>query len=287
MAAVLKHSQQGGSRLLVLLLVAYSANPQGEWRIDLATFAGLARLHRRRLLQILQQLTADQELEIRPGGGRGHHSTYRLRLGENSAETCTVSPGATPSETVQDPAPFSEKGEATCTLSAQKGAAECTLSTLKGAAECTLSAPPCPPFPPHPQSPLNPPKKQDPSSLPPDSSEPFSPLPEPRSLSAPQSAVFRVNLLLEDAGVPLPTPAQIGHWSKTLGGLEPLLELLGRLIHAGLANKREPIVYAHRVVMERAARPEPARAANLLRTAGVDDKRREQAARIAGKRGGA
>jgi hypothetical protein len=95
-----------------------------------------------------------------------------------------------------------------------------------------------------------------------------------------------VNLLLREAGVPLPSPAQIGLWSKTLGGIEPLLELLRPLIQAGLANKREPIVYVHRVVMERAARPEPARPRDaragreLLLAAGADETRWQQALEI-------
>jgi hypothetical protein len=119
-------------------------------------------------------------------------------------------------------------------------------------------------------------------------------------LSAPQSAVHRANLLLEAAAVPLPSPAQIGLWTKTLGGIEPFLDLLRGLIDAGLANKRQPIAYLHRVVIERAARPEPARAwsqlapawlpprrgHNPLLLAGADDRRREQARLIAEKRGG-
>jgi hypothetical protein len=98
-----------------------------------------------------------------------------------------------------------------------------------------------------------------------------------------------VNLLLEEAGVPLPSPAQIGLWSKTLGGSEPLLELLGRLVQSGLANKRGPIAYVHRVVMEQVARPasaEPgkplsARAGReMLRAAGADEIRWQQALEI-------
>ena len=98
-----------------------------------------------------------------------------------------------------------------------------------------------------------------------------------------------MNLLLEEEGVPLPSPGQIGLWSKTLGGTEPLLELLGRLVQAGLANKREPIAYVHRVVMEQATRPaspEPgkplsARAGReMLRAAGADEIRWQQALEI-------
>ena len=101
--------------------------------------------------------------------------------------------------------------------------------------------------------------------------------------------MFQVNLLLEQAGVPLPTPSQIGLWSKALGGIEPLLVLLGRLVQAGLANKREPISYVHRVVMEqtgRSARPEPGKTLDartgreLLRAAGADEIRWQQALEI-------
>ncbi len=107
-----------------------------------------------------------------------------------------------------------------------------------------------------------------------------------RPLTGPQGATFRVNLLLEEAGVPLPSPAQIGLWSKTLGGIEPLLSLLARLVQSGLANKREPIPYIHRVVQERAARPEPARPLDaragreMLRAAGADEIRWQQALEI-------
>jgi hypothetical protein len=246
LAAVLDHSRKGGSYLVVLLVVASYSDQNGEWVADQATLQRRTHLGRRRVQQVLDELVAAGDLAVIPGDGRGHRSTYRLTIG---------------TERAKQSAPFPEKG-----------AAECTLSPQKGEAECTLSAPLSPPFLPHPPITLNPPEKQETFGL--------------RPLSGPQGAVFRVNLLLEEAGVPLPSPAQIGLWSKTLGGIEPLLELLGRLVQSGLANKREPIAYVHRVVLERAARPEPARPAkpvNPLRTAGVDEIRRRQAARIAGR----
>jgi hypothetical protein len=110
-----------------------------------------------------------------------------------------------------------------------------------------------------------------------------------RPLSGPQSATHRANLILEEAGIPLPSPAQVGLWLRTLGGIEPLLELLRRLVHAGLANKRNPAAYVHRVVMERAKRPEPARTSKsrddragreLLWAAGADEDRGNQAREI-------
>jgi outer membrane protein TolC len=94
--------------------------------------------------------------------------------------------------------------------------------------------------------------------------------------------------MFREAGIPLPPPAQIVLWSKALGGVEPLSEQLTRLIQAGLANKRTPAVYVHRVVTRRAARLKAALAEGPGRTGGVDDTRRRQAARLAGKtpRGG-
>jgi hypothetical protein len=262
LAAVLDRSRQSGSSLVILVVVASYSDHQGEWVIDQATLQKRARLGRRRVQQILAELVEAGELAVVPGDGRGHRSTYRLILGSEEARkgeaACTLS---------------EEKGEAPCTLSPEKGEADCTLPSGKGAAECTLSAPPCPPFPPHPPIPLNPPEKQETFGL--------------RPLTGPQSAVFRVNLILEEAGVPLPSPAQISLWAKTLGGIEPLLDLLGRLIHSGLANKREPVAYIHRVVQERATRPEarrPARLTNPLLTAGSDEIRRRLAARIGGIR---
>lgn len=220
-AAVLDHSRKGGSHLVILLVIAAYSDPRGEWITHQATLQKRARLSRRRIRQLLEDLVATGELDVVPGNGRGNLSTYRLKIGGLAPEKAKPSPR------------LPEKGGAERALPAQQGAAE-------------------------------------------------------RPLPRPQSAVFRVNLLLEEAGVYPPSPAQIGLWSKTLGGIEPLLELLGRLIHAGLATKRQPLAYVHRVVMERAARLEPARPAplrpahpmDLLRSAGVDDIRRAQAARI-------
>jgi hypothetical protein len=266
-AAVWERSRQSGSNLVVLLAVASYSDHKGEWTIDQKTLQERARLGRRRVQQILADLVAAGELAVVPGDGRGHVSSYRVILGAQNPET------AKPSAPLpkRKGATHCQEPEAGCALSPEKGAAQCR----KEEAECALSAPLSPPFPPHPPIPLNPPKAQETFGL--------------RPLTGPQSAVFRVNLLLEEAGIPLPSPAQIALWSKTLGSVEPLLELLSRLIHSGLANKREPIPYIHRVVQERAARPEaPARPVDpmkLLRTAGCDEIRRQQAARIAGKRG--
>jgi hypothetical protein len=269
---------------VILLAIAHHSDQHGEWITDQATLQKHARLSRRHVQKLLEDLVAAGDLAIVPGDGRGNRSTFRLTLG-------------TPTE-------------------------RALPTAQKSAAEDALSHPPCPPFPPHPQSPLNPPEKLETYGLHGGPSEIFSVSPLPfgevgggthgrgaggegseaspaspaspavRPLTPAQTPAFRVHLLLEEAAVPLPTPSQIGLWSKTLGGIEPLLDLLRQLIEAGLATKREPIVYVHRVVMERAARPQPApraagRSANreLLRTAGVDDIRRVQAARIAAEGG--
>jgi len=254
--AVYEHSRREGSHLFLLVTIALHADQDGAWRIDQPTLQRKARLSRRRIQQLLGELVEAGELAVTPGDGRGHASTLRL----------LISP-----ERAQPAAPFS----------AAKGEAHCALSDPKGAADCALSAPLDPPFPPDPQIPLYPPEKQiqETSGL--------------RPLTGPQSAVLRVKLLLEEAAVPLPSPAQIGLWSKTLGGIEPLLDLLRRLIQAGLANKREPLGYVHRVVMERAAHPEPARppgrapkTRNPVLLAGSDESRRQLALDIIAKQRG-
>src|SRR5829696_7094542 len=134
LTAVLDHSLQGGSRLVVLMVVASYSDQRGEWIVDQATLQKRARLGRRRVQQVLDELVAAGELAVVPGDGRGHHSTYRLTVG---------------AERAKETAPFPEKGEAECTLSLpQKGEEECTLSVPL--------APPFPPFPPNPQYPLIP-----------------------------------------------------------------------------------------------------------------------------------
>jgi len=260
--AVLDCSRQAGSHRLLLLVIARYADQRGEWRIDQPTLQRKTCLSRRRIQQLLEELVAAGELAVVSHRGRGRLCTYRLQVGENAQPAAHFSAASSPAPT-------------------EKCAAGCAFSAEKGAADCAFSAPLDPPFPPDPQIPLYPPEKQqqETSGL--------------RPLTGPQSAVFRVKLLLEEAAVPLPTPAQIGLWSKTLGGIEPLLELLRRLIQAGLANKREPLGYVHRVVMERAAHPEPVRpplralkTRNPVLMAGSDEVRRQQALQIIAKQRG-
>ena len=288
--AVWQCSRQSGSHLIVLLAVASHSDPDGVWVSDQATLQGCARLTNRRVRQILTELVADGELAVVSHHGRGKLSIYRLLVGKESGQENWKSSAALPVRKEEADSRLSkEKPEADSQPSSQILAAENRFSSEKLAAGSQIPAPlapPCPPFPPHPQFPPNPP--HSPGKTKKEKQETFG----LRPLTGPQGAVFRVNLLLEEAGVPLPTPAQIGLWSKTLGGIEPLLDLLGRLVQAGLANKREPIVYAHRVVMEQAARPAtPARPApgtvldaragrELLWSAGGDEIRWQQAQEI-------
>lgn len=136
-------------------------------------------------------------------------------------------------------------------------------STFQPLIPHTVAPPPPPPFPPDPLSPPTPQKQK------PKTEETFGLARRP--LAGQQRAVLQVNRLFHQAGIPLPPPAQIVLWTKTLGGIEPLLELLDRLIRAGLATKNIPAAYVHRIVMKPTVSP-----TNLA------DTRHRQAARLAG-----
>jgi hypothetical protein len=284
LTAVWEHSRQSGADLLVLLAIASYSDHNGEWVIDQGTLQRRTRLSNRYVRQILTRLVAEAELAVVSHHGRGKLSTYRLLVGqENWRPSASFPRKEEPGShfSSEKPAPQSQ-------FPSQKPAAESQFSGEKPEAESQFSAPlapPSPPLPPFPPDPLIPLYPQIPLSPPEKQQETFG----LRPLSGPQSTVFRVNLLLEEAGVPLPSPAQIGLWSKTLGDVEPLLDLLRRLVHAGLATKRQPIVYVHRVVMEQAARPDTtgprktlsARAGReFLWAAGSDEIRRQQALEI-------
>jgi hypothetical protein len=275
--AVWEHSRQSGSGLIVLLAVASHSDHNGEWVIDQATLQRRTRLSNRYVRRVVAALVADGELSVVSHHGRGKLSTYRLLVGQKNWTPSAAFPTRREEAGSQCSV---EKPAAETQFSGEKPAVEGQFMDGKPAPESQFSAPlapPCPPFPPdplYPLIPLTPPEKQK--------QETFG----LRPLSGPQSAVFRVNLLLEEAGIPLPSPAQVGLWSKTLGGAEPLLDLLGRLVQAGLANKRQPISYVHRVVMERSTRPQPGRPLDaragreILRAAGADEIRSQQALEI-------
>jgi hypothetical protein len=270
--AVLARSKQRGTRLFVLVLIAYFADPHGEWSVNLTTLARLARLQRRRLLEILHQLTAAQELEIRSSKGRHHPSTYRLLLQETSAENRTPAPSSPVHKTA--PVPPTRARNRTC-------------SPPRPVRE---TAPPAPFFPPHP--PLTP----DSPSLPLLSSTPFPSGKGEREGGEGQNstAIAAVETQLRTAGVALPAPSQIDRW-LTLLGLGPLQTLLTRLIATGLAGKNHPGAYINTCVLDRAANPagtpsgrpsDTAAARPRHRTlppamaVGADDERRDQARQL-------
>jgi hypothetical protein len=318
--AILDNPHKGGSHLALLLVIATYTDPRGEWLADQATLERHACLSRRQIRRVLADLVASGDLAVETHHGRGHRSRYRLlRI-----------PGNRPPETPFPPPAL----VAHAPFLARKADTTTTFSLGKPAPHVTFSGPRVPPFPRTPNPPLTPQKQQQETCglpppaapAPPQSDQQgtlFTPLPfgaggggthgrgaggegpgggkltrseaPPRPLTTPQSAVFRVNLLLEEAAVPLPTPAQITLWAKTLGGIDPLLGLLRRLIAAGLATKKTPHVYIHRVVLNEAAHPEPKRSepqrfqtgrrpSNPLLTAGADDRRRELGRLIAAKR---
>ena len=125
LAAVLDHSRQGGSRLVILIIVASYSDQRGEWIADQPTLQRRARLGRRRVQQLLDELVAAGELAVVSHHGRGRLSTYRLLVRTENA---------------QPSAPF-QKGEAQCAFPAPKGEAERTFPGPKGEAEHAFSAP--------------------------------------------------------------------------------------------------------------------------------------------------
>jgi len=264
--AVLDCSRHEGTHRLLLVVIAHHANPRGEWHIDQPTLQRKTLLSRRQIQRLLADLVASGELAMTSHHGRGKLSTFRLLVGEKEK--------AAPVTPLSD-----QKGATHDAFPPQKGGVHDAFSAQKGGAHDAFPAPPGPPFPPNPHIPPYPPEDKKETDK-----ESFALAPRP--LSGPQSATFRVNLILEEAGIPLPSPSQVGLWVRKIGGIEPLLEILRRLIPAGLANKKNPAAYVHRVVMERAERPEPARpldphnARVLLRTAGADDARRRRAQEI-------
>ena len=128
--AVFDQSPQGGSHLVILLTIATYSDHQGEWYADQATLQRRARLTRRRVKQVLDDLVAAGELAVVSHHGRGRLSNYRLLF----------SP-----ENVQQAAPIPEKkAEAESTFNAQKAEAEGTFPTSKREADSRFSHPPCP-----------------------------------------------------------------------------------------------------------------------------------------------
>jgi hypothetical protein len=78
--AILANSRHAGSHLLVLLVIAFNAGPEGVWIAGSAILQQQARLSRRRTQRILADLAAAGELDYVPGKGRGNRSTFRLLI---------------------------------------------------------------------------------------------------------------------------------------------------------------------------------------------------------------
>ena len=146
LTALLEHTKQSGSHLVILMVIALYSDPDGEWTVDQATLQKRARLSPRRTREVLAELIAQGELAVAPGDGRGKLSKFRLLL---------------------DP----EKGAVDRHLSPQKEAVERHLSPQKGAESATFPQkrrrwtatfpPPGPPFPPRPPNPPLPPRSKN------------------------------------------------------------------------------------------------------------------------------
>jgi hypothetical protein len=141
--AVYEHAGRGGSHLVILLTIAFYSDRHGAWTTDQATLQQRARLGRRHVKQILDDLVAAGELAVASHHGRGKHSTYRLLIS---------------SENVSQTAAFLAKPEPETTFPVNKPEAPLTFPVEKPEPQALFPHPPCPPFPPNPQSPLNPPK---------------------------------------------------------------------------------------------------------------------------------
>ena len=282
---------------MILLVIASYSDQRGEWIADQATLQRRSRLGRRRVQKLLEELVDAGELAVLPGDGRGKRSTFRLTISAPSERAAAHSApfptkGALQTALSQKRAqpppksarPFPPKGRTPdrpfsppCPpLSPFPPHPQSPLNPPRKTGD--LRSPPAPGASPQGAHGREPRRGAGPKPILPCLPSPVrgggrggtgegpgerAPIPGPLPTSAPSSPRQIRRLPSQPpprrSRRPPPTPAQIGLWSKTLGGIEPLLELLRRLIQAGLATKREPIAYVHRVVMERAARPEPAR----------------------------
>lgn len=263
-----KRSKLKSSRLLLVLALADAADDEGWSSPKVDWLAQRARVQPRQAQRILRDLEADGTLELRPGRGRGRTSSYRLRLDpqaqnpqpEQGVTHATFSPGKggihdthSPEKGGADDTHSSGKGVVHATFSPKKGDTNDTFSPLKGGADATFSPPS--------DSPLTPTQPDDHDG---------------RRLTPHQEAVRRALEIYASIGASPPAPAVLQLWAKTLGGPDPLYELLADLAGAGhLASKGQGYVW--KAVQNRGRGPSrPA--------VGVDDRRRQQAAAL--ERGG-
>jgi hypothetical protein len=263
------------SRLLLVLALSDAADDEGWSSPKVDWLAERARVKPRQAQRILRDLEADGTLEVRPGSGRGRTSSYRLRP-ENQAGKgdthVTLSPGKGGAEDTLSAEKggghdtlFPQKGDTQDTLSARKGVAGDTLYPRKGDMDDTLF-----------------PKKGGvDDTLSPPSDSPLTPThPDDdhrdRRLAPQQETVRRAQEIYTSIGASPPEPGVLKLWANTLGGPDPLCELLKDLAGAGhLASKSQGYVW--KAVQNR-------RRGSSRPAAGVDERRRQQAAALA--RGG-
>lgn len=126
MSRVWDHSEQEGSRLLVLLAMADWADDDGYCWPKIAVLAHKARVDERTVQRCLADLVEAKELERSGGGGRGRSSTYRVVTGLKGDR---LSPFA--GNAVRDEAQ-ARKGDAAVTVTGRpKGDKSATVSASK------------------------------------------------------------------------------------------------------------------------------------------------------------
>ncbi len=227
------------------------------------TLGGLSDRHIQRLLRLLE--AAGDIFAVRKAGGRGRPAQYRVRTSSDVTLSSSPEKGDLNVTLSEDVTLFDgQKGDLNVTLSGS----DVTLSGLKGDtdAEGQVSPFPPPPFPPRP---------------------PYTPTPPtttPTTRRLPPHA--RAAEVYRAVGAEPPAPGLLNHWAKRLGGMDPLCALLDELAGAGhLTTKGPEYVFAavkHRVsgVGKPLAPAVPARSV-------ADRRRLDQAAALAGRRGGA
>ncbi|HWM95203.1 MAG TPA: hypothetical protein VN493_30900 [Thermoanaerobaculia bacterium] len=212
-----KRSPLKSSRLLLVLALADAADDEGWSSPKVDWLAERARVQPRQAQRILRDLEAAGTLEVRQGVGRGRTSAYRLRL---------------------------EKGVIHATFSSEKGGAEDTLSPGKGGVHVAH-------FPEKgdTQDAFSPGKGGTDDTFSPPSDSPLTPT-QPddhhpdRRLTAQQETVRRAQEIYASVGASPPDPGVIRLWANTLGGPDPLCQLLADLAGAGhLASKSQGYVW--------------------------------------------
>src|SRR5687768_16123639 len=130
LTAVLDHSRQGGSRLVVLMVVASYSDQRGEWIVDQATLQKRARLGRRRVQQLLDELVASGEPGVCSNDGGGKPPPHLWRAEEKRPKRSPLlkkGKGGSPfpAKKGEGVGPFPlKKGEGVCPFPLKKGEAE-------------------------------------------------------------------------------------------------------------------------------------------------------------------